>query len=200
MRRSRKFDEELAVRKRPTAPVDQAAEEHGLADEALRLQDLVGNASTSQAIARSALLRDAAGTEAAPAKEGEKEPPKGVVYTVTMADIGTFELLSWSWGTTNSGGSESGGGPGKANVRDLVATKAADQHTAKLMQYASTGQHIATVELRTTKGGDAFVIRLKDVNISSFQMGDGSGGDAPTETFGLAFAELEYEFSEEKKK
>ena len=119
---------------------------------------------------------------------------------MTMADIGTFELLSWSWGTTNSGGSGSGGGPGKANVNDLGATKAADQHTPKLMQYAASGQRTSTVELRTTKGGDVFVIRLEDVLVSSFQTGDGSRGDAPTDTFGLTFAEMEYEFSEEKGK
>ena len=200
MRRSRKFEEELAVRKRPTAPVDQAAEEHGLADEALRLQELVGNASTTEAIARSALLRDAAGTEAVPAKEGEKEPPKGVVYTITMADIGTFELLSWWWGTTSGGGSGSGGGPGKHAAKDLSATKKADEHTPKLMQYAASGQRIATVELRTSRGGEAFVIRLKDVLVTTYQTGDGSKGDDPVEMFGLTFAEIEYEFSDEKKK
>ena len=199
MRRSRRFEEELARRGRPSAPVDEAKAEHGLADEALRLQELVGNANTTEAIARSALQRDPAGAEAAPAKEGEKEAPKGVVYTMTMADIGEFELLSWSWGTTSGGGGESGGGPGKHAVKDLVATKKADKLTPKLMQYASSGQHIATVELRTTKGGEAFVIKLKDVNISSFQTGDGGQGGEPIETFGLTFAEVEFEFSEEKK-
>jgi type VI secretion system secreted protein Hcp len=195
MARSRKLEEEAARRGRPSPPVEAAADEHSLPGEALRLQELVGNAGTTALIARSALARDTAGTEAIPTKEGEKEPPKGVVYTMTMADVGTFELLSWSWGATSSGGGESGGGPGKHAARDLVATKAADKQSAKLMQYAASGQRIATVELRTEKGGSTFVIKLKDVIISSYQTG---GGDPPMDTFGLTFAEIEYEFSEEK--
>ena len=113
-----------------------------------------------------------------------------------MSDIGTFELLSWSWGTTSPGGSESGGGPGKHAARDLSATKKADEHTPKLMQYAATGQHIATVELRTSKGGQAFAIKLKGVVVNSYQTGS---GDPPVDTFGLAFEEIEYELSEGKK-
>lgn len=200
MRRSRKYEEELAVRGRPSAPVDEAGDEHGLSDETLRLQELIGNANVSEAIARSPLQRDAAGTEAVPAKEGEKEEPKGVVYTMTMADIGTFELLSWSWGVTDARGGESGGGagPGKHTVRDLTASKRGDKQTAKLMQYAASGQHIATVELRTTRGGEAFVIKLKDVIVSSYQTGGGDG-DTVIDTFGLTFAEIEFEFSEGKK-
>jgi hypothetical protein len=110
VRRSRKFEEELAVRKRPSAPVDGVTGEHGLAEETLRLQERVGNATTTELIARSALQRDTAGTEAAPAKDGEEE--KGVVYTMTMADVGTFDVLSWSLSTT-SGDSGGQAGPGK---------------------------------------------------------------------------------------
>jgi type VI secretion system secreted protein Hcp len=193
-------EEEPATRKRPSAPVDEAAAERGLPDETLRLQELIGNANVTEAIARSPLQRDTAGTEAAPAKEGEKEEPKGVVYTMTMADIGTFELLSWSWGVSSGGSGGSGeSAPGKHTVRDLTATKKADEQTAKLMQYAATGKHIATVELRTSRGGEAFVIKLKDVIVTSYQTGGSSGDDVPLETFGLSFAEIEYEFSEGKK-
>jgi type VI protein secretion system component Hcp len=64
------------------------------------------------------------------------------------------------------------------------------------MQYAASGQHIATVELRSARGGEAFVIKLKDVSVTSYQTGS---GDPPVETFGLTFAEVEYEFSEKKK-
>jgi type VI protein secretion system component Hcp len=174
--------------------VDETSADHGLSDEALRLQGLIGNAKATAAIARSPLQRDTAGTEeAAPMKAGEE--PKGVTYTMTMADIGTFDLLSWSWSVTGGGGAESGGS-GKHKPSDLSATKKADEFTPKLMQYASSGRHIATVELRTQRGGEAFVIKLKDVLISSYQTGD---GQPPIETFVLTFAEIEYEFNEGKK-
>jgi hypothetical protein len=101
----------------------ETAGERTLAGEAVRLQELLGNASATEVLARSAVQRDPAGAEAAPAKAGEKEEPKGVVYTITMSDIGTFELLSWSWGVGTAGSAESGGGgPGKQTVRDISAS------------------------------------------------------------------------------
>jgi type VI protein secretion system component Hcp len=191
MRRSRKFGEELAFRKRPSAPVDEAAEEHGLADEALRLQELVGNANTTQVLARSALQRDETATEA--------EPMSGDAtgYTMTVADVGTFELVSWSWGSSDSGAGGGGAGPGKATFTELSATKKHDEHSAKLMQHSATGQHISTVELHTQKAGQRLVIKLKDVLVDSFQMGD---ADPPIETMTLSFAELEWDTGEKDKK
>lgn len=195
MRRSRKYEEELAVRRRPDdAPVDQAVDEHGLAEEALRLQELIGNTNTTAAIARSPLQRDTAGTEVEPAKGGE-EPPKGV-YTMTVADVGTFDLVSWSWGSTDSGAGGGGAGPGKAKFTELIATKVTDKLSPELMQYASTGRHIATVELRTQQGAQAFGIKFKDVLISGFRQND---GDPPTETLTLDFAEMEWDLGEKGK-
>jgi type VI protein secretion system component Hcp len=190
MRRSRTFEEELAVRKRPSAPVDEAAEEHGLADEALRLQELVGNANTTAAIARSALQRDETATEA--------EPMSGDAtgYTMTVADVGTFELVSWSWGSSDSGAGGGGAGPGKAKFTELSATKKNDEHSPKLQNHSATGQHIKTVELQTQRGSQRLVIRLKDVLVASYQMG---GGDPPLETMTLTFAELEWDTGEKDK-
>jgi type VI protein secretion system component Hcp len=65
------------------------------------------------------------------------------------------------------------------------------------MEHSSTGQHIKTVELRSQRGGDWFLIRLKDAAVTGFQAND---GDPPTETFTLAFAEVEYDYSEKAKK
>ena len=190
MRRSRKFEEELAIRKRPSAPVDEAAEEHGLADEALRLQELVGNANTTQVLARSALQRDEAKTEAEPMSDA------GSGYTMTVADVGTFEVVSWSWaehGTGASGGG--GGGPGKVKFTELIASKKSDASSPKLMQLSATGQHISTVELVTQKGGKRLVIKLKDVLVSSASQGHGD-----VETYNFTFADLEFDTGEKDKK
>ena len=100
--RRRRADEPDAREQDETAK--ETAAGRTLAGEAVRLQELLGNASATEVLARSPLRRDTAGTEAAPKKSGEKDEPKDGVYTITMSDIGTFELQSWSWGTTSGGG------------------------------------------------------------------------------------------------
>jgi type VI secretion system secreted protein Hcp len=192
VRKTRKHREDLLERQ-PTNGDRERIEEGGLAGEALRLQELVGNASTTELIARSPLLRDETATEATPAKSGEEE--KGAAYTMTMSDIGTFDLLAFSWGTSNAGTSESGStGKGEKQHSDLHATKkGGDESSAKIMEHAASGRHIATVELLMKKDGKTYAtITLKDVMVSSFQTS--SGGDAPVETFSLTFAEIEYKY------
>ena len=190
MRRSRKLEEELVLRRKPSAPVDEAEAGHGLADEALRLQELVGNANTTAAIARSALYRDEAKTEAEPMSDG------GSGYTMTVADVGTFDLVSWSWAEHSTGASGGGGGgPGKVKFTELIASKKSDASSPKLMLLSATGQHISTVELQTQKGGKRLVIKFKDVLVSSAQQGHGD-----VETYNFTFADLEFDTGEKDKK
>ena len=189
MSRSRKFEEELKVRKRPSAPVDAAREEHGLAHEALRLQELVGNKNTTAAIARSPLQRDDKPVEADTKKAGEEKKASG--YTMTMAEIGTFELLSFSWGASKGGGS--GGGGGKQEYSDLTVMKRHDEHSAKLAQYAAEGKPVATVEVLMQGAGGTMTVTLKTVYISGFQLGT---GEPPIETLTLTFSEMEWKLPE----
>jgi hypothetical protein len=192
MRRSRKFEEELAVRKRPSAPVDEAAEEHGLADEALRLQELVGNANTTSVIARSPLQRDEAATKAEPMKGGEHA---GSAYTMTMSDIGTFELLSLAWGQSKPigpVGPREEGKEEKHNYSDLTATRKQDELSTKLMQYAAEGRKIDTVEVVIQGAKGTMTATLKNVYISSFQIGGDEGGGSAMDTFTLTFDTMEW--------
>jgi type VI protein secretion system component Hcp len=196
MRRSRKFEEELAVRKRPAAPVDEASEEHGLSDEALRLQELVGNTNTTSVIARSALQRDETATKA-DKKTGGEERASG--YTMTMSDIGSFDLLSLAWGQSKPIG---GGGEKDEKVQysDLVASKRQDELSPKLMQYAVQGRKIETVEVAIKTSQGTMTAIMKGVYISGLQTGDGgAGGDVPTESFTLTFDTLEWKYPEGSK-
>jgi type VI protein secretion system component Hcp len=200
MRRSRKFEEELAVRKRPAAPVDEAAEEHGgLADEALRLQELVGNTNTNAVIARSALQRDETATKADPTKGGEKA---GSMYTMTMSDIGSFELLSLAWGQSKPVGPT---GPSekeqeeKHHYSDLTATRKQDALSPKLMQYAAEGRKIDTVEIVIKGGTGTMTATLKNVYISGFQIGGDDGGGSAIDSFTLTFDTMEWKFPEGSK-
>jgi type VI protein secretion system component Hcp len=192
MRRSRKFEEELAVRKRPSAPVDEAAEEHGLADETLRLQELVGNTNTTAAIARSALQRDTSTTEAEPMDvKGEKTSG----YTMTMSDIGTFELLSLSWGQSKPIGREEGS-QGKVQYSDLTASKRQDEFSPKLSLYAAEGKSIETVEIVLQSSRGTMTITLNQVYITGLQIGGGKGDEPGTESFTLTFGSMEYKLPE----
>jgi hypothetical protein len=147
----------------------ETAGERTLAGEAVRLQELLGNANATEVMARSLLQRDTAGTEAAPAKAGE-EGKDAVTVRDDVSGIGTFDLLSWSWGG-DTGASGGGGGPGKHTVRELSATKRQDKHTPMLRQYADSGRHIASVELRAQRSGDTFTIKLKDVLVTGYTSG-----------------------------
>ena len=62
------------------------------------------------------------------------------------------EILSWSWGVTNSGtiGRGSGGGTGKATFSDFSFTHHIDKASPILMKACATGEHIkdATITVR----------------------------------------------------
>ena len=45
---------------------------------------------------------------------------------------------------------------------------------------------------------DFLIIKLNDVLVTSYQNGGASGGDVPTDQFSLTFAQINYEFKEQK--
>ena len=54
-----------------------------------------------------------------------------------------IDVLAWSWGVSNSGNAQVGGGAGagKVNVQDLSFTKYVDSATCPLLLAASNGKH-----------------------------------------------------------
>jgi type VI secretion system Hcp family effector len=54
-----------------------------------------------------------------------------------------IEVLSFSWGVTNSGSTSTGGGAGKAAFQDLLIVHAIDKATPALLKACATGQHIS---------------------------------------------------------
>jgi type VI secretion system secreted protein Hcp len=107
-----------------------------------------------------------------------------------------IDVLSWSWGLSQSGTTHmgSGSGAGKVNVQDLSLTKIVDKATAPLIQYCTTGKHIASGKLTCYKAsGDNrvkfFVLELKKIIVSSFSTGGVSDGEMQTENVSLNFGE-----------
>ena len=116
-----------------------------------------------------------------------------------------IDILSWSWGMSQSGTTHvgSGGGAGKASFNDLSFTKWVDQASAPLMLHCANGKHIKEATLTVRKAGDKpleyIVIQLKDIIIASVSTGGSGGANRLTESVSLNFAEVEYKYTVQKK-
>lgn len=105
---------------------------------------------------------------------------------------GEIEVLSWSWGATNSSSAlGSGGGAGKANFQDLSITKTVDKASPKLMLYCAQGKHIPSATLTVRRGGGEFMkIEMSNVLISSFKVAGDRATGAPTNEVRLRFSRV----------
>jgi type VI secretion system secreted protein Hcp len=112
---------------------------------------------------------------------------------------GEIEIMSWSWGATNSGpmSQGGGGGTGKVSFQDFHFMKRIDKASPKLLERAATGQHIKKAVLTARKSGsssDYYVITFEDVLISSFKQEGGSSGDVPTESVSFNYQKITIEY------
>jgi type VI secretion system secreted protein Hcp len=112
-----------------------------------------------------------------------------------------IEIASWSFGVTGPGASASatgGGGTGRASFHDLSFTKTTDKASSVLFKSCVNGKHYsnATIEVRKAGGKQVEFLQIKmtEVLISSFQSAGSGGGENPTESISLNFAQLSYEF------
>src|SRR3954470_17122190 len=93
-----------------------------------------------------------------------------------------IDVLAWSWGLSNSGSAQQGGGAGagKCNVQDLSFTKYIDKASPDLMLYCCNGKHVDKATLVVRKAGETpleyITINLEDLIITSVSTG-GSGGE-----------------------
>jgi type VI secretion system secreted protein Hcp len=116
-----------------------------------------------------------------------------------------IDVLSWSWGASQSGTTHMGGGSGsgKAYFQDLNITKYVDKSTPVLLQYLSTGKHIAKGTLFVRKAaGDSPVeyikVEIKDIIVSNLSTGGSGSDDRITESCTLNFGEYKYIYTEQK--
>jgi type VI secretion system secreted protein Hcp len=112
-----------------------------------------------------------------------------------------IDVLSFSWGMTQSGNTHvaTGGGSGKVNVQDLNFTHYIDKASADLMKACAKGTHIGEGLLTVRKAGgdnplDYLKIKLTDVIVTSVQTGGSGGEDRLTENVTLNFAKFKYEY------
>ncbi len=118
---------------------------------------------------------------------------------------GQIEVLAWSWGLSNSGTMHhgTGGGSGRANFQDISFTKYVDASSANLMLYCANGKHYDEAFLVCRKAGENpleyIKVTMKKVMVTSVSTGGSGGEDRLTENVTLNFAELDVEYTQQKK-
>lgn len=111
-----------------------------------------------------------------------------------------IDIDSYSWGASNPAGrgGGGGGGAGKVSFQDIHFTAKVSKASPKLFLACATGQHIKEAVLTARKSGENqfefLEIRLKDVQITSYQNGSSAGDVVPTDQFSLNFATIEYKY------
>jgi len=116
---------------------------------------------------------------------------------------GEIELLSWSWGVSQTGSMQfgSGGGTGKATFSDFSITHNVDKASPVLMKACATGEHIkeATITARKAgKGQQEFLIfKFSDIVITGVHP-SAHGGDGVTESVTLQATKIEVDYKPQK--
>jgi type VI protein secretion system component Hcp len=115
--------------------------------------------------------------------------------TVRFAGGETDDVLSFSWGVTNTAtaGTGGGGGAGKATLSDFSFVKRLSKSSADLFRSCANGTHFkeVTVEARDSKGVKYMEIKFTDVMITSYQTG-GSDGQELLDHISFAGANVDY--------
>jgi type VI secretion system secreted protein Hcp len=116
-----------------------------------------------------------------------------------------IDLMSFSWGATQSGTASfgGGGGAGKVQFQDFHFVMRMNKASPLLLQSVATGKHIKEASLVARKAGgtqqEYLKIKFTDVLISSYQSGGSQGGDdIPVEQISLNFAKINVEYADQK--
>jgi type VI secretion system secreted protein Hcp len=115
-----------------------------------------------------------------------------------------IEVLSWSWGVTQSGsiGHGAGGGAGKASFQDFNFTHHIDKASPLLMKACATGTHIGEATITVRKAGKApqeyLIIKMSDVIITSVAMSVASEAPTTAENVTLQAAKVDLEYKAQK--
>ncbi len=123
------------------------------------------------------------------------------------ATDGTMEVMSFSWGATQTGGAGGGGGGGgKVNMQDLHFVKISDKSSPVLLRSCATGKHIPWAEVRVRESPTRqsagrfhfYKIRLEDVVVSSYEIGGNEhGAPAPVDQVALKYAKFRFDVGEQ---
>jgi type VI secretion system secreted protein Hcp len=115
-----------------------------------------------------------------------------------------IDVLSWSWGVSQSGTAGHGGGgagAGRAGFHDFTFTHHVDKASPLLMKACATGEHVRDARVTVRRAGagqqEFLVITMTDVLVTAVSPGVGAEGDA-TEGVVLTFAKVDLEYKPQK--
>ena len=104
-----------------------------------------------------------------------------------------IEVLSWSWGASQTGSAHAGtgSGTGKVAIQDLTITHYVDTASTDLLKHLTSGKHIDEGLLTVRKAGGTHLeylkLKLTQVLVTHISNGGGAGQDRVTENVTLNF-------------
>ena len=117
-----------------------------------------------------------------------------------------IDVMSFSWGETQSGthAGGGGGGAGKVSMQDFHFVMKTSKASPKLLLACATGEHIKKAVLVCRKAGgeqqEYMTMTFSDLLVSSFQTGGSSGDVIPTDQISLNYSKIEYEYKAQDEK
>lgn len=112
-----------------------------------------------------------------------------------------IDILSWTWGMSQTGTTHhgSGGGAGKVAVEDITITKYIDKSSLQLTSNSCSGKHIDKGSIYVRKaGGDKpltyIEIDMTEIIISSVSIAGTQSDDLIMETISLNFSKFAYTY------
>jgi len=117
---------------------------------------------------------------------------------------GEIDVLSFSFGETQSRPSGIGGGSGagKVHMSDFSFTARTTKASPQLFLSCAQGKHLKEAVLTVRKAGGSqqeyLVIKLNDVLISAYALGSGEGESEPHDAFSLNFVKLSFDYKPQK--
>lgn len=112
-----------------------------------------------------------------------------------------IDVRSWTWQILQESNMHqgSGGGAGKATVKDLTFVHAVDRASPNLMKFCLTGKHITEAVLVVRKAGgtplEYLKITMNDVVITNVQPSGTNADEAMLEQVSLSFAKVKQEYT-----
>jgi type VI secretion system secreted protein Hcp len=106
---------------------------------------------------------------------------------------GEIEVLSWSFGASQTGSAHTGtgSGAGKVAIQDLTITHYVDTASTDLLKHLTNGKHIDEGMLVVRKAGGTALeylkIKMIQVMVTHISNGGGAGQDRVTENVTLNF-------------
>jgi type VI secretion system secreted protein Hcp len=106
--------------------------------------------------------------------------------SIVKGHTSEIDILSWSWGMTQTGSTQigaGGGGTGSADVHDLTLTKYIDSSTHLLNQYCHAGNHLEGAVLTCIKvGGKSGPVEYLKITMGSHDSKNGAVMISSTKT------------------